>query len=88
MRSVRTTVNIDDSLLAEAKQVAAREHRTLGSVLDEALGRFLRPVGTSGEKFRLPNFNPGHPGPRPGVDINNSRQLAELLGDDERPAGL
>ncbi|MBA2699154.1 MAG: ribbon-helix-helix protein, CopG family [Nocardioidaceae bacterium] len=34
---MRTTVNIDADLLAEAKQVAARTHRSRGCILEDAL---------------------------------------------------
>ena len=90
MLRVRTTVNIDEHLLIEAKLVAAREHRTIGSVLEDGLRRLFEEshAGADHEAFVLPNLNPGNPGARPGIDINDSRQLAEILGDNDPPAGL
>lgn len=38
---MRTTVSIDDHLLAEVKLVAAREHATLGAIVDAALRSWL-----------------------------------------------
>lgn len=38
----RTTFRIDEELLAEAKAMAARQHRSLNSVMEEALRRMLR----------------------------------------------
>jgi hypothetical protein len=85
---VRTTVNIDDHLLAEAKVMAARQHRTIGAVLDDALRKlFAEEMSrrSSSEPYRLPRFNRGNPGLRPGVDLYDKEQLAELLGDNEAP---
>lgn len=86
---MRTTVNIDERLLAEAKLIAARTHRTIGSVLEDALRKLLdeRPEGSDGP-FKLPVFVPERPGLRPGVDLLDKEQMAELLGDNELPRGL
>lgn len=37
----RTTFRLDEELLAEAKAQAARQHRSLNSVMEEALRRWL-----------------------------------------------
>ncbi len=37
----RTTFRIDEEILAEAKALAARQHRSLNSVMEEALRRLL-----------------------------------------------
>jgi hypothetical protein len=89
MRHVRTTVTIDDDLLAQARLIAAREHRTIGSVLEEALRRLLAEQRGAPERssYPLPRFNLGNPGLRPGVDLTDKEQLAELLGDS-RPPGV
>ena len=38
----RTTFRIDEEILAEAKALAARQHRSLNSVMEEALRRMIR----------------------------------------------
>lgn len=80
---MRTTVTIDDDLLAEVKVRAAREHRTIGSVLEDALARYLRDdtVTAAGERYELPRF---HYSGEALVDINDSRALGEFL-DEEDP---
>jgi hypothetical protein len=82
---VRTTVNIDDDLLAEAKVVAARTSRSLGSVVEDALREMLRRVADESRtsEFRLPTHGAG--GLRPGVDLDDKESLAELLGYNARP---
>jgi hypothetical protein len=82
---MRTTVNIDDDLLAEAKVVAARTSRSLGSVVEDALREMLRRVADESSKteFRLQTHGSG--GLRPGVDLDDMEALAELLGDNASP---
>ena len=44
---MRTTVDLDDDVLAIARAIAAAEGRSLRSVLSEALRRGLRATGSS-----------------------------------------
>jgi Arc/MetJ family transcription regulator len=83
---MRTTVNIDDHLLAEAKVLAARTSRSLGAVLDDALRVMLhRRDGSSAvhQEFRLPTLGTGEL--QPGVDLEDKEALAELMGDNAAP---
>lgn len=41
----RTTFRIDEEILAEAKALAARQHRSLNSVMEEALRRMIASAG-------------------------------------------
>ncbi|MGM0385838.1 MAG: type II toxin-antitoxin system VapB family antitoxin [Actinomycetota bacterium] len=86
---MRTTVNIDDRLLAEAKLIAAREHRTIGSVLEDALRKLLdeqASPGTGRVDFALHTFEPEGPGLLPGVDLEDKELIAQILGDTDAPA--
>ena len=78
---MRTTINLDDALLAEAKQVAARTGRTLTAVVEDALRQSLhqRPQ-TTREAIELPVFGEG--GVRPGVDLDDSAALLDLMEQD------
>lgn len=82
---MRTTVNIDDQLLAEAKVLAARTSRSLGSVLEDALRAMLRRQDDKGgrREFRLPTHGAG--GLQAGVDLDDKEALAELTGDNAAP---
>jgi hypothetical protein len=42
--AVRTTVNLDDDVLASAKAVAAQQRRPLGEVISDLLRKALEPV--------------------------------------------
>lgn len=82
---MRTTVNIDDHLLAEAKVLAARTSQPLGTILDDALRAMLRTNARvdAGRKFVLPTHGKG--GLQPGVDLDDKEALAELMGDNAAP---
>jgi Arc/MetJ family transcription regulator len=82
---VRTTVNIDDHLLAEAKVLAARTSRSLGSVVEDALRAMLRRDADerSHVAFRLATHGSG--GVHAGVDLHDKEALAELVGDNAAP---
>jgi hypothetical protein len=83
---VRTTVTINDELLSEVKALAAREDRTIGSVLEDAIRRLLdESPPTSQRRFELPIFEPKVPGLRPGVDLLDRESIAEALGDNASP---
>jgi plasmid stability protein len=85
IRCMRTTINLDDDLLAEAKQVAARTGRSLTAVVEDALRESLhRRHHTTRRPVELPTFGEG--GVRPGVDLDDSAALLELMErDDARP---
>jgi len=81
---MRTTLTIDDHLLSEAKAVAARTHRSIGSVFEDALRQMLAKAAdprSRTEAVSLPTD--GGSGLQPGVDLENKGQIAELLGDEE-----
>lgn len=76
-------MNIDDQLLAEVKLLAARTHRPIGSILEDAVRKLLddAPAAPPGP-FRLPRIDYQDPGLRPGVDLEDRELMASLLGDD------
>jgi len=76
---IRTTLTIDDSVLAEYKRVAADTHRTLSYVIQDALRETLarRREGASREPVRLPVIGGG--GLQPGVDLDDNARLLELV---------
>lgn len=74
---MRTTVNLADDLLREAKQVAARSGRTLGALIEDALREsLLRTEEPGREPVRLLTVAGGL---RPGVDLSDNAALLDLL---------
>lgn len=79
---MRTTLNIDDQVLAEAKVLAHRSGTTLTAVVEDALRERLArraPSKQSADTFRLPVFTGN--GVQPGVDLDNSVALRDLMDD-------
>lgn len=79
---MRTTLSIDDHLLAAAKRRARERGTTLGQVVDDALRRDLASPAPR-DTVDVPIFH-GSGGVRPGVDVTSNRTLYEAL-DDGRP---
>jgi Ribbon-helix-helix protein, copG family len=79
LRCMRTTVNLDDQLLGDAKLLAQQTGRTLTAVIEDALRERLARRHTSAGcgTTRLPTVT-GH-GPLPGVDLDNSANLRDLM---------
>jgi hypothetical protein len=81
---MRTTVAVDDHLLAAAKRCASQRGQTLGQVIEGALRRELaEPVRS--EPVTVPVFRGGD-GPLPGVDLRSNRALREVL--DRSASGI
>lgn len=82
---MRTTVAIDDHLLARAKDRARERGTTLGRIIEDALRTELnRPA--SGDAPPIPVFHGG--GLRPGVDLSSNRAIQELLDEGTAPEKL
>ena len=76
---MRTTIRLNESLLAEAKKLALSTGRTLTAVIEdslrEALARNARPRRR--RKLKLPVF--GGRGLQPGVDLDDSASLLDRM---------
>jgi hypothetical protein len=78
----RTTFRIDEEILAEAKALAARQHRSLNSVMEEALRRMLKVTQEVQERPRvyLPTY--GNPADRGKIDFSPER-IKEILAEQD-----
>lgn len=76
---MRTTINLDDEVLKEAKLLARRSGTTLTAVIEDALRERLarRQATESQAPVRLLTVA-GH-GLLPGVDLDDSGALRELM---------
>lgn len=80
---MKTTLNLNDQLLADAKALAARQRTTLTRLIEEGLQLRLRAQSNLGslDPVRLPVFN-GRGGLLQGVDPTSNQALLRALGDD------
>jgi hypothetical protein len=76
---MRTTVAIDENLLATAKERAAAQGVSLGHVIEDGL-RVLFGSRPTAERPEIPILA-GRGGLRPGVDATSNRALLELLDE-------
>ncbi|MGH9164797.1 MAG: type II toxin-antitoxin system VapB family antitoxin [Acidimicrobiales bacterium] len=81
---MRTTVSINDELLAAAKRRAGERGQSLGAVIDAALRRELAGPDPRRDRPAVPVFRGGS-GPRPGLDLTSNRALHEALDKDLPP---
>jgi len=81
----RTTIRLDEHLLAEAKAWAIKTQRTLTQVIEDALREVLaRRQSAPPAKIDLPTYGEGWV--RPGVDVTNSASLLDLMEGPDDPA--
>jgi hypothetical protein len=80
---MKTTLNLNDQLLADAKALAAQQRTSLTRLIEEGLR--LRLLATTApaprRQVRLPVFK-GRGGLVKGVNALSNKALLEALGDD------
>jgi len=76
---MRTTIRLDEHLLAEAKKYAAESGQTLTSVLADALRESLARRRALGKRKRVRLRTMTGTGVRPGVDLDDTASLLELM---------
>jgi plasmid stability protein len=78
---MRTTVDLPDDLLSEARARAAREGRSLSDVVGDAVrSSFARTATADRAQVELPTFDGG--GLQPGVDLDDSSALLDTMESD------
>ncbi len=71
---MKTTLNIDDKLMAKLRKEAARRGPSISELVDAALRRFLSPVKQSGPLPPIPTFDSGGA----YIDVANRESLEDL----------
>jgi hypothetical protein len=76
---MRTTIYLPDDLLSEAKKMAAKSHRTLTAIIEDALRETLsrRKKRSRPDPVQLTTF--GTSGLQPGVDLDDTSALLDLM---------
>lgn len=75
---MKTTVDIADTVLHEAKMLAAREGVTLRSLVEEGLRRVVEERATAAT-FKLRDASYGSGGGAPGIDPDDWMSIKHLV---------
>ena len=80
LQRMRTTVRLDEALLAQAKKEAARRGTTLTALIEQGLRSVIarRPDARKRAAVKLPRCGAGG-GVIPGVDLNDSAALLDRM---------
>ena len=83
---MRTTVRLPDALLIQAKKEAHKRGKTVTSLIEQGLRLVLaQPEIPKPRKWiSLPVSDVKTGGLLPGIDLNNSAALLDILEEDER----
>lgn len=76
---MKTTVEISDALLEEARQTAAREGTTVRALIEAGLRRVLAERQKAGRGFRLRRASVAGRGLRPEVAEGSWERLRDLI---------
>lgn len=82
---MRTTIRIDDQLLREAKQLAARSGKSLTSIIEDALRETLSRQRGLGQREPIRLITVGGSGLLPGVDLDDSAALLDVMESSDDP---
>jgi hypothetical protein len=83
---MRTTIQLDDDLLAEVKLLAARSGKTLTSVIEDALRETLSRQKQVTERKRVRLTTVSGRGPQPGVDLDDAAGLLSNMEESDDSA--
>ncbi len=75
---MKTTVEISDALLREAKRVAARDETTVRALIEEGLRQSLN-ARNDKRRFRMRDVSYGRGGLRPEVEDGSWERLRDLI---------
>jgi Arc/MetJ family transcription regulator len=76
---MRTTIRLDEHLLAEARKYAVESGRTLTAVFEDALRETLARRRAPGKRKPVRLRTVKGDGVRPGVDLDDTASLLELM---------
>ena len=73
---MKTTLDLNDALLTQAKALAAQQHTSLTRLIEEGLQLRLRAQRTPTKPVRLPVY-PGKGGLAPGLDATSNKAMLD-----------
>lgn len=69
---MRTTLSIDDDVLAAAKALARQQHRSVGEVISDLARRAIRRRQTAGQRNGIPLLSPRPEAPLVTLELVNA----------------
>ncbi len=78
---MRTTVRLDDELLAEVKKYAGKHRKTLTAVIEESLRRTLLQGKPARKSKPIHLTTVSGQGPLPGIDLDDTASLLDTLDE-------
>jgi len=84
---MRTTLRLDDTLLADAKKFAIDTNRTLTEVVEDALRVALAQRSPQSKRKPIKLHTCGGKGLQSGVDLNSNAALADLMDQHDGLVG-
>ena len=84
---MRTTIRIDETLLQDAKHLAVRTGRSLTAVIEDALREALARQRAAAPRQPVEWVTVGGKGLRPGVDLDDSASLLDLMEAPDHDPG-
>jgi hypothetical protein len=82
---MRTTIRLDDDLLSQVKQIAARSNSTLTRVIEDALREMLARRQETVDRTPVHLTTVTGRGLQPGVDLDDSAALLSLMEQPDDP---
>jgi hypothetical protein len=83
---MRTTVRLDDQLLAEDKQLAAQTGQTMTASIEDALHQMLARRQQLAERPPVELITVFGNGLQPGIDLDDAAVLLDLMDSFDDPA--
>lgn len=80
---MRTTIRIDNQLLSEVKQLAVQTGQTLTAIIEDALRQMLARRQQIAQRPPVKLITVTGNGPQPGVDLDDSAALLELMENSD-----
>ena len=76
---MRTTIDLDDTLLATLKARAASTGRTMSSLVEEAVRQMLTREAAPRKRKRIRLPTGGRGGTLPGIDLDDNAALLDVM---------
>jgi hypothetical protein len=82
---MRTTIRLEESLLAEAKRIAAAKGSTLTAVIENSLRQSFAQQKLAVKRGKVRFTTSGKGGLRPGVELDDSAALLDIMEQTHDP---